>query len=495
MKKKFKHKKLVIILAIVIVIIIVLTGVVRQKLSSVAEATNLIQLEKVTKRDLSDSISLTGTVSGETKINYSSSATTEITSINVQVGDVVKEGDVIATLDKDSIQKQIAVLEKSLSNAAALKENESAQNQRTLEKAKEDQKTQLAQANDTINSAQTAYDTAQNNVNSLNNQIKTVTDQINVASDEDTKASLQEKLSSLQEQLTSAKSELTSAESTLKEAKNNYTSVKSSTDDAIYSAENSIETAKYNQTDNSETQTQLDQLKKQLEDCTITSKSEGVVTAVNVSEGDVNTANATIVTVENNTDMIVNASVTEKDILKLQEGMKAVVTSDALDDQEINGEIIKVVKVYNSSSSTSEQTNQTTSGSTSTGGFSVQVKLDQCDLISGMSAKVKVVLTDRQNVLAVPYDLVQQDEDDKNYVLCAEENSDGTYTAVKKNITVGDEINYYTEVTGGDLEEGDYIIMDFSISEGDIFTGDKGSDVDETTADDTSSVSSEETAD
>ena len=37
---------------------------------------------------------------------------------------LVKEGDVIATLDKDSIQKQINVLEKSLSNAAALKQNE-----------------------------------------------------------------------------------------------------------------------------------------------------------------------------------------------------------------------------------------------------------------------------------------------------------------------------------------------------------------------------------
>ena len=34
----------------------------------------------------------------------------------------------------------------------------------------------------------------------------------------------------------------------------------------------------------------------------------------------------------------------------------------------------------------------------------------------------------------------------RGYVLCAEENKDGTYTAVKKNITVGDEINYYTSL-------------------------------------------------
>ena len=495
MKKKFKHKKLVIVLAIIVAAIIVLVGVAKRKLNSVAEATNIVQLEKVDKRDLSDFISLTGTVSGETKINYSSTAAAEIKTVNVQVGDVVKEGDVIATLDKDSIQKQIDVLEKSLSNAAALKQNETNQNQRALERAKEDQKNQLTQANDSINSAEAAYTAAQNTVNSLNNQMKSVSDQINAASDEDTKAALQEKLSDLQDQLSSAKSDLTSADSARKEAKNNYTSVKSSTDDAIYSAQSSIESAKYNQTDDSDTQTQLDQLRKQLDDCTITSKSAGIVTAVNVSVGDVNTANATLVTVENNTDMIVNASVTEKDILKLQEGMKAIITSDALDDQEINGEIIKVVKVYNTSQPTTEQTGQETSGAANTGGFSVQIKLDHCDLISGMSAKAKIVLTDRENVLSVPYDLVQQDEDGKNYVLCAEENKDGTYTAVKKNITVGDEINYYTEVTGGDLKAGDYIIMDYSISEGDTFQGERGSDVSETEDGGSTGVSSEVTAD
>ena len=69
MKKKFKHKKLVIVLAIIVAAIIVLVGVAKRKLNSVAESTNIVQLEKVDKRDLSNLISLTGTVSGETKIN------------------------------------------------------------------------------------------------------------------------------------------------------------------------------------------------------------------------------------------------------------------------------------------------------------------------------------------------------------------------------------------------------------------------------------------
>ena len=124
-----------IVLVIIVAAIIVLVGAAKRKLNSVAEATKIVQLEKVDKRDLSDFISLTGTVSGETKINYSSTAATEIKTVNVQVGDVVKEGDVIATLDKDSIQKQIDVLEKSLSNAAALKQNETNQNQRKIGRA------------------------------------------------------------------------------------------------------------------------------------------------------------------------------------------------------------------------------------------------------------------------------------------------------------------------------------------------------------------------
>ena len=50
MKKKFKHKKLVIVLVIIVAAIIVLVGVAKRKLNSVAEATKIVQLEKVDKR-------------------------------------------------------------------------------------------------------------------------------------------------------------------------------------------------------------------------------------------------------------------------------------------------------------------------------------------------------------------------------------------------------------------------------------------------------------
>ena len=70
------------------------------------------------------------------------------------------------------------------------------------------------------------------------------------------------------------------------------------------------------------------------------------------------------------------------------------------------------------------------------------------------------------------FHMIRQDDNGDSYVLVAEANEDGTATAVRKNIKVGEEVDYYTEVTGGDLKEGDQLIYDntFSVTEGQVFT-------------------------
>ena len=269
---------------------------------------------------------------------------------------------------------------------------------------------------------------------------------------------------------------LKAAKSAVDEAYSNYDSVDASTRQSVESAQNTIDMEKYSQETDTSSKTQLESLRKQLQECTITCQADGIVTAVNVSAGSVNTPGATIVTVENNHSMIMTASVKETDILKLQEGMKAVVTADALDDQEIPGEVIKVVRVYNGASAAasagdSGNGNTQTESAASASGYSVQIRLGESALLSGMSAKAKITITDKENILSVPYDLVQENEDGSNYVLCAEENKDGSYTAVKRTVVTGDEVNYYTEIKSGDIEEGDLLIMDFSVSEGDVFQG------------------------
>ena len=446
MKKK-GLKKLIIILAIIVVAIIIVACVFKGRNKVTVVESGQVQLQMIEKKDLSDSISLSGTVSGETKMNYSSSADSEFLTVNVEVGDEVKKGDVLATLDKEFIQKQIKALEKTISNSNAIAKNQSDMNKEALATAKEEQKEQLADAQAAIDEAKVAADEAESYYKS-------------VSADSD--ASYDE--------IAEAKELSKAAAKEYKAALDAYDAIKKSTDEAIKSAQNTIDMEKYSDSGDDTYTEQMDALKEQLKDCEIICEEDGIVISVNAAVDSRNTPGTPVITVENNTSMIMTASVDETDILKLEEGMKAVITAKALEDTEIQGEVIKVLKVANGSTDYSSDMEGMSSGA-SMSGFSVQIKLEESQLISGMSAKAKILLTDKQNVLCVPYDLVQYDENDDTFIMCAQETEDGKYTAVKKYITVGEEINYYTEVIGGDIAEGDYVILDTMIMEGEVFDG------------------------
>ena len=155
--KKGKKKVVIIVLVVLVVVAAIIGSSVKKMTSQVATAVNTVEVEPVQKRDLSDTISLKGTVSGITKNNATSKALAEITAVNVQVGDIVKEGDVLCTLDSSTIQDQIADLEKNMSDTNATESINSQQTAETVSRAKEDQQTQLAAAQKAIDDAKDAY--------------------------------------------------------------------------------------------------------------------------------------------------------------------------------------------------------------------------------------------------------------------------------------------------------------------------------------------------
>ena len=432
--KKGKKKVVIIVLVVLIIVAAVIANAVKNMTSQVATAVNTVEVEPVQKRDLSDTISLKGTVSGITKNNATSKALAEITAVNVQVGDIVKEGDVLCTLDSSTIKDQIADLEKDMSDTNATNSINSQQTAETVSRAQEDQQTQLADAQKTIDDAKEAY------------RVQNIMwDQ----SEEKSDAEFQS---------------LIAAQKAITDAEEAYQKVLETTNRAIADAQLAVELDKYKTTD-STSKDKLTDLKEQLADCNITAPCGGVVTAVNVSVGDVNADSKTaLVTIEDTSSLKMVATVEEADILKIEEGMKATVTADAMGDKTISGTVTRVVRVKGQSTGSD--------GQTTTGGYSVEISLDNKELLVGMEVKAKVMISEKGEVLAVPYDLIKTDEDGNSYVLIAQANADGSATAVKKNITVGDEVDYYTEVTGGDLSEGDKLIYDYSgtVIEGQQFT-------------------------
>ena len=541
---KKKKKVWLIVLIIAAIVVILIGSAVKNMTSQIETAANTVEIEPVEKRDLSDSVSLKGTIAGVSKTNVMSLAATEITAVDVQVGDLVKEGDPLVTLDQKDIEKQIAELKTSINNANAIAANDAAQKQESLNEAKQDQASTLAKATDSVNKAQASYDElvkkredCQTKLNNKKNEVSSAENAQNNAKKEMDNAqsavyaaqdalskyqaenpggnvtqnpngtpatqtdpklaelqqnvenanrtysakqtaysdaaakysSVKAEADSLQTELDTYPDALKSAEETINTAKTSYSDAETSTNRSIATAQNTVDMQKYQTSTTSDLKDQLEQLQKQLADCTLSAPIGGVVTAVNVSVGDKNTAGTTMITIEDTSSLKVIVNVEEADILKIQEGMQATVTTDATGDEEIKGTVSRVVRVKNQSTNTNS-----TDTNTSTG-YSAEITIDNTELLVGMSAKAKIVIKDRGTQLAVPYDLIQYDEKGNAFVLVAQMNDDGTATAVRKDIKVGEEVDYYTEVTGGDLKEGDQLIYDntFSVTEGQVFTPDQ----------------------
>ena len=516
---KKKKKVWLIVLVIAAIVIVLIGSAVKNMTSQIETAANMVEVEPVEKRDLSDSVSLKGTIAGQSKTNVMSLAAAEITAVNVQVGDIVKEGDPLVTLDQKDIEKQIAELKTNINNANAIAANDAVQKQESLNQAKQDQTTTLAKATDSVNKAQASYDelvkkrddcqtklnNKKNELNTAGNARDTAKNELDTAkkgyqdaqaeaSADPTNADLLKKandassvyeqkqelytslctnyetingdIKSLQAELDAYPDQLKSAEEAVNTAKSSYSDAETSTNRSVSTAQNTVDMQKYQTSTTRELKDQLEQLQKQLADCTLSAPIGGVVTAVNVSVGDKNTAGTTMITIEDTSSLKVIVNVEEADILKIQEGMPATVSTDATGDEEIKGTVTRVVRVKNQSTNTNGTDTNTSSG------YSAEITIDNTELLVGMSAKAKIVIKDRGTQLAVPYDLIRQDDNGDSYVLVAEANEDGTATAVRKNIKVGEEVDYYTEVTGGDLKEGDQLIYDntFSVTEGQVFT-------------------------
>lgn len=431
LKPKKKKKTVLIVVLIIVVVLAAAIGMsVKNMTKQVDAVMNMVEVEEVQKRDLSDTIALKGSISGVSSTNVTSKAVSEITAVNVQIGDIVKEGDLLCTLDATSIEESIADLEKTVSNTNAINSINSRTNAKSVQEAISDQAEQLDEAMKAISQAQEDYDGAEMLYDSGKGDF----------------ASLQ------------------GAKRALESAQENYDKVLETTNRAIEAAKTAVELDKYKNDDKTSSDT-LKSLKEQLEDCNITAPCGGVVTAVNVRVGDINSSEKTaLLTIEDTSSLKIVATVSETDILKVQEGMKATVTSEATGDEEISGKVTRVVRVKSSGGSVDGSSNG------SAGGYSIEITIDSTELLIGMDAKAKIMVKEKGECLAVPYDLVKTDENGGMYVLVAETNEDGSATAVRKNIEVGEEVDYYTEITGGDLKEGDKMIYDYAgtVTEGQV---------------------------
>ena len=436
-----RHKKLTIFLVIVLVAALVLVNVLGKTDKAATGSYQFVRTTVLTKTTLSDTVSVTGTVKAGSSASVTASdsvKTYKVTAVNVAVGDTVRKGDVIATLDTTDVEKQIANAQLQLSDTRT-------DARKNYTQAVEDQTTNLATAQENLDKAQKNYDTLgiddyYTSMASAANSGKTtreiVTDWYTryaeeIAGYENTLANLNIQLTQAQQDGDTARADglqgqiadYTSRENIAKgqcsipelglqgfdavsQTYNKIEQYREALEQAQQSYQNSTTSASRS-VDNAETklaQSQreddtLTKLQTALENCTLTATMDGTITALDATVGAV--CSGTVATIQDVDNLTVEVTIPASSVGRLKTGLQCNITSDATDDT-VTGTLTRIDPVANDSGSF---------------GATVTVNGQDSGLLVGISAKVEIVISTKDNVFTVPRDAVGTNDDGSTYVL------------------------------------------------------------------------------
>ena len=487
-----RHKKLSIFLVIVLIIAaVVLTVRNRAQAVSAALTYQFVRTTTLQKTDLTDSVSVTGVVKSGSSASVTASdsvKTYKVTAVNVAVGDTVKKGDVIAQLDTTDVEKQIE-------NAQLTYNDNLEAAQKSYGQSVEDLSTNLADLQEKLDKAKQDYDTLgledyyssmentagatgtnrelveyyyglfAEKIAGLENTVANLQIQLTQAQNDgnaDRQQEVQGQLTNYQNQLNIAKGQCSIPElglqgfdvitqyynqieqyrEALEQAQKNYDNGVTSNTRQVDSAETKLEQA-------SRTSDTLDTLQTTLEDCTLTATMDGTITALNATVGSV--CSGTVATIQDVDYLTVEVTIPTSWVNKLSTGMQCIITSDPTGDTEITGTLTRIDPVANDS-----------------GAFTATVTVNGQDsgLLIGISAQVEIIINQKENVFTVPRDAIGTREDGTTYVLrkTGGEGVDMTFEEVE--VTTGDANDYYIEITGDELQEGDVIRASSDLTQG-----------------------------
>ena len=449
-------KKNKIIIAALITVMVggggyVLISGIRNTSKNMAMMTSSYSVIEAGENDLSKTISASGSVIGNGTVDITTKLTCEVSEVKVSLGDHVKKGDVLCVFDDTQLQDSYDELKKQISTADKKTDSTHEKNARDLKNAKAKKETSVARAQRAVNKAISERDKAYAD---YNKKVDEYNSHLNDPPAEDGMGYDLETASAALDQLYEGLSAYDDAVTTAQDA---YTDTVEQCDEAIQAIQDLIDAEEFESTDESEKQ--LKELKEQLDSCTITAPQDGVITALNVNEGTI-PSSASLMTIVNTDKTVIELTLRETDITRIEEGMAAEVTSKVLPDEKLPAKITRIVNVLSAGDAM-----DAAAGTASDGGYKVEVTLDSPNdtLLIGMSASVEITLTDTGKKLSVPYSGIVE-EDDKQYVYVATPDKDSgkkgpkTYTVKKTEITTGVESDFYTEVVSGDIKDGDLIV-------------------------------------
>lgn len=240
-------------------------------------------------------------------------------------------------------------------------------------------------------------------------------------------------------------------------------------DSTVSNKKDSLETSRLNaSTSGLSDKQQIKKYEEQIAECTVTAPMSGIITEINVEAGDTYSG-ATIAVIEDTSDYEISAEIEEYDISAVKVGQKVVIKTNGTGDLELDGTVKEIAP------------RATTGGTNVTYTVTISVDTPCNELKLDMTAKLSIILSSKENVLAVPYNSVQEDEDGNFYIEIMKEQTEksdvsGNHVesvsdteaeqSEKVYITKGIESDYYIQVNGNGIEEGMSVIVPVSSEDG-----------------------------
>jgi HlyD family secretion protein len=394
-----KRRKRIIIGSVIVVILVLIVGVA-VAFSHGGTKIDPSKLAKVEKGDLAKSVVATGKVEPITKVEVKSKASGIVKKLYVEYGDNVKQGQLLAQLDKLEIEAQVDQARAGLQAAEANLKSAQADYERAKVDAegpdvpllKRAYERNLGMAKDGVVS-QSALDDAEKNYKLAVNKQNVARAQVTV----------------LQAKIAQAQAEVAQDEANLK------------------------------------------QLQEQLSYTDIVSPINGIVLSRDVEVGDavssilVLGSSATLVmTIGDTSQVYVKGKVDESDIGHVYLGQPARIRVESFKDKTFKGVVTKISPMG------VEKDNVTT--------FEVRVSIDNPggELKAEMTANAEIILDEHKNVLQIPEGAIIYDKDRNASVEVPD--AKGKDGQRKVAINIGISNGAKTEVLKG-LNEGDQVIL------------------------------------
>jgi len=409
-----KRRKIIIPVGIILVIV-VLFFVFRP---SGGDQVGLFQMATVERGNLTATVGATGTVRARQTATLVWLTTGTVDDVNVQIGDQVQAGDVLASLSKTSLPQNIILAEAELVSA-----------QQALEELL-DSDTARAQAWITLRAAEDAYEKAYDYRNYLNYPIrKTRVDlvkQVTPYGVVDVPKTKTYKVAATEEEIAKADADLALKEAQYEDAKRTYERLADGP----------------NMDDLAGAQARVDAAQATLNLAHLTAPFAGTVTEANPILGDQVSAGTMAFRIDDLSSLLVDVELSEVDINSVAVGQAVTLSFDAILGKEYQGQVIKVA-----------QAGTVVSGVVN---FTVTVELTDADELvkPGMTAAVNIVIKEILDAVLVPNRAVRLVDGDRVVFVMGEDGK-----PEKVEIRLGSSSDTMSVVVGGDLQEGDQIIL------------------------------------